>query len=118
MYSRSFSADSQGGSWPGGSRSHMICQAYTVGPATTLFIEQLWNRAAQEAYWQSLEVFEVARWYSPQRVERAITRLLDDKAAGLDALRFVLVEELDRLSQRPDTDLYGQLAFPFFRNRA
>jgi hypothetical protein len=96
----------------------MISQAYTVGPATALFIEQLWNRAAQEAYWQSLEVFEVARWYSPHRVERAITRLLDDRAAGLDALRFVLVEELDRLSQHPDADLYGQLQFPFSCHRA
>jgi hypothetical protein len=96
----------------------MIRQAYAVGPATSLFIEQLWNRAAQEAYWQSLEVFEVARWYSPHRVERAVTRLLDDRAAGLDALRFVLVEQLDRLSQRPDADLYGQLEFPLFGHRA
>ena len=96
----------------------MIRQAYTVGPATALFIEQLWNRAAQEAYWKSLELFEVARWYSPQRVERAIVRLLDDRTAGLDALRFVLVEELDRLSQPPDADLYGQLELPFFRRRA
>ena len=118
MCNRSFSADPQDWSWPGGSRSQTIRQAYTVGPATALFIEQLWNRAAQEAYWQSLEVFEVARWYSPHRVERAITRLLDDRAAGLDALRFVLVEELDRLSQRPDADLYGQIEFPFFRRRA
>jgi hypothetical protein len=55
----------------------MIRRAYTFGPATALFIEQLWNRAAQEAYWQTLELFEVARWYSPQRVERAITRLLE-----------------------------------------
>ena len=96
----------------------MIRQAYTVGPATALFIEQLWNRAAQEAYWKSLELFEVTRWYSPQRVERAITRLLDDRAAGLDALRFVLVEELDRLSQRSNADLYGKLEFPFLRHRA
>ena len=95
----------------------MIRQAYTVGPATALFIEQLWNRASQEAYWQSLEVFEVARWYSPQRVERAINRLLDNSAAGFDALRFVLVEELDRLSQRPDADLHGQLQFPFSCHR-
>ena len=118
MCNRSFSADSYDWSWPGGSRSQMIRQAYTVGPATSLFIEQLWNRASQEAYWQSLKVFEIARWYSPHRVERAITRLLDARAAELDALRFVLVEELDRLSQRPDADLYGQIEFPFFRRRA
>ncbi len=118
MCNRSFSADCQDRSWSGGSRTQMIRQAYTIGPATALFIEQLWDRAVQEAYWQSLEVFEVVRWYSPQRVERAITRLLDDGAAGFDTLRFVLVEELDRLSQRPDADLYGQLVFSFFRRRA
>ena len=103
------------GSWAGRSRCQMIRQAYTVGPATAWFIEGLWDQAVQEAYWQSLEVFQVARCYSPQRVERALIRLLDRRAAGLDALRFVLVEELDRLSGRPDADLYGQIEFPFMR---
>jgi transposase len=97
-------------------------QAYKVGRrgvgSELQSFEQLWNRASQEAYWQSLEVFEVARWYSPHRVERAIARLLDDRAAGLDALRFVLIEELDRLCPRPDANLHGQLEFPFYRHRA
>jgi hypothetical protein len=96
----------------------MLRQAYTVGPATVWFIEELWNQAVQEAYWQSLEVFQVAHWHSPQRVERALTRLLDRRAAGLDALRFVLAEELDRLTERPDADLYGQIEFPFMRSPA
>ena len=103
------------GSWAGRSRCQMIQQAYTMGPATVWFIDGLWDQAVQQAYWQSLEVFQVARWYSPQRVERAFTGLLDRRAAGLDALRFVLVEELDRLSERPDTDLYGQIELPFMR---
>lgn len=126
MCNPSSSADSLGqphedggiGNWAGRSRCQMIQQAYTVGPATAWFIEGLWNQAVQEAYWQSLEVFQVARWYSPQRVERALTRLLDRRAAGLATLHFVLVEELDRLSERPDADLYGQLVFPFMRRPA
>jgi hypothetical protein len=105
-------------SWAGRSRCQMIQQACTVGPATACFIDRLWDQALQEAYWQSLEVFQVARWHSPQRVERALTRILDRRAAGLDALRFVLVEELDRLSERPDADLYGQIEFPFMRGAA
>jgi hypothetical protein len=122
MCNPSFSADPHEdagiGSWAGRSRSQMIHQAYTVGPATAWFIEGLWNQAVQEAYWQSLEVFQLARWYSPQRVERALIRLLHRKAAGLDALHFVLAEELDRLTERPDADLYGQIEFPFMRSPA
>jgi hypothetical protein len=122
MCNPSFSADPHEddgiGNWAGRSRGQMIQQAYTVGPATAWFIEGLWNQAVQEAYWQSLEVFQVASWYTQQRVERALTRLLYRKAAGLDALRFVLAEELDRLCERSDADLYGQIEFPFMRGPA
>jgi hypothetical protein len=122
MCNPSFSADlyedDGNGTWAGHFRGQMLRQAYTVGPATAWFIEGLWNQAVQEAYWQSLEVFQVAHWHSPQRVERALTRLLYRQEAGLDALRFVLAEELDRLTERPDADLYGQIEFPFMRSLA
>ncbi len=122
MCNPSFSADPHEddgiGNWAGRFRGQMLRQAYTVGPATAWFIEGLWNQAVQEAYWQSLEVFQVAYWHSPQRVELALTRLLDRGTTGLDALRFVLAEELDRLTERPDADLYGQIEFPFMRSPA
>jgi hypothetical protein len=104
------------GTWAGRSRCAMIQQAYAVGPATVWLIDRLWNLAAQEAYWQSLEVFQFATRYSPTRVERAVLRLMDRVEAGLNQLRFVLARELDRLSEPRDADLQGQLMFPFMRS--
>jgi hypothetical protein len=103
--------------WAGQSHHEVIAQAYAIGPATVCFIEQLWRQAAQEAYWQSLEVFQFARWYSPQRLERAVNRILDRAIGGSALLRFVLEEELDLLEHRPDADLRGQLVFPFMGSR-
>ena len=105
------------GTWAGRSRWAMIHQAYAVGPATVWLIDRLWNLAAQEAYWQSLEVFQFAAQYSPTRVERAVIRLMDREQAGLNQLRFVLAQELDRLSDCRDADLQGQLTFPFMRSQ-
>jgi hypothetical protein len=58
-------------------------------------------------------VFQFARWYSPQRPERAVTRILDRAIGELALLRFVLEQELDLLEYRTDADLRGQLVFPF-----
>lgn len=107
--------DFAGVRWAGQSHREVIVQAYAVGPATVCFIEQLWKQAAQEAYWQSLEVFQFARWYSPQRLERAANRILDRAIGGLALLRFVLEQELDLLEYRVDADLCGQMMFPFMR---
>jgi hypothetical protein len=104
------------GNWAGHSRCAMIQQAYAVGPATVWLIDRMWNLAAQEAYWQSLEVFQFTARYSPTRVERAVLRLMDREEAGLNQLRFVLARELDCLSECWDADLQGQLMFPFMRS--
>lgn len=109
--------DFAGVRWVGQSHREVIAQAYAVGPATVCFIEQLWKQAAQEAYWQSLEVFQFARWYSPQRLERAANRILDRAIGGLALLRFVLEQELDFLEYRTDADLRGQLVFPFMGSK-
>lgn len=101
--------------WAGQSNREVIAQAYAVGPATVCFIEQLWKQAAQEASWQSLEVFPFARWDSPQRLERAANRILDRAIGGLALLRFVLEEQLDLVEYRADADLCGQMMFPFMR---
>jgi hypothetical protein len=95
----------------------MIRQAYQVGPYTVWFIQRLWDQAALEVYWQSLEVFQYARWYSPQRVERAANRAISHGLPGLDGLLFILEQELDRLSERRDTDFSGQLTFAFMGER-
>jgi len=98
----------------GRSRDEMIRRAYAVGPTTACLIERLWDQAALQARWDSLEVLQFARWYSCQRVERAAIRLLNRGAGGrLDVLRLVLEEELDLLTERRDADLAGQLVFPF-----
>jgi hypothetical protein len=104
------------GIWAERSRWAMIQQAYAVGPATVWLIDRLWNLAAQEAYWQSLEVFQFAARYSSTRVERAVIRLMDREQAGLNQLRFILAQELDRLSERREADLQGQLTFPFMQS--
>jgi hypothetical protein len=93
----------------------MIRQAYTVGPATALFIADLWDRATLHAYWDSLDVLQLPRWYSCRRVERAAHRLLIPGLKGrLDVLRWILEEKLDFASQN-NADLNGQLVFPFAR---
>ena len=87
-----------------------------MGPATALFITDLWNRATQYAHWDSLFIMQLSRWYSCRRVERATHRLLTRGASGrLDLLRRVLEEQLDLLDERCDADLDGQLVFPFDR---
>lgn len=92
----------------------MLRQAYAVGPVTVSFIERLWDQAVLEAYWDSLDVLQLARWYSFPRVERAAKRLLNRGAGGrLDLLRWLLEQELDVVSDRGDADLAGQLVFPF-----
>jgi hypothetical protein len=101
--------------WAGQSKQQMIRQAYSVGPYTVWFIQRLWDQAGLEVYWQSLEVFQYARWYSAQRVERAVNRAISYGVGGLDGLRFILEQELDRLSEHPDAEASGQLRFPFMR---
>jgi len=97
-------------------RDEMIRQAYTVGPATALFIADLWDRATLHAYWESLDVLQLPVLYSCPRVERAAHRLLIPGLKGrLDVLRWILEEKLDFASQRDDADLSGQLVFPFAR---
>jgi len=103
--------------WAGQSREQMIRQAYDVGPYTVWFIQRLWDQAAVEMYWQSLEVFQYARWYSSERLERAVNRAISHRVGGLDGLRFILEKELDLLSERPDEDVSGQLVFPFMREQ-
>lgn len=103
--------------WAGQSKEHMIRQAYAVGPYTVWFIQRLWDQAAVEVYWQSLEVFQFARWYSAQRLERAANRAISHGLQGLDGLRFILEQELDRMCERRDTDVSGQLVFPFMREK-
>lgn len=100
--------------WEGGARQQMIQQALAIGPNTLCFVMRLWDRAARHAYWDSLEVFQLARWYSRPRVERAARRLLNRGMQGeLQTLRFVLEEELDLLTERRDAELAGQLLLPF-----
>jgi len=94
----------------------MIRQAYTVGPATALFIADLWDRATLHAYWDSLDVLQLPALYSCCRVERAAHRLLTRGIRGrLGVLRWILEEELDFASHRDDAQLNGQLVFPFAR---
>jgi len=96
----------------------MIRRAYIVGPATALFITDLWDRATQHAHWDSLFIMQLSRWYSCRRVERATQRLLTRGASGrLDLLRRVLEEKLDLLGERGEAELDGQLVFPFDRPR-
>jgi len=103
--------------WAGQSREQMIRQAYAVGPYTVWFIQRLWDQAALEVYWQSLEVFQLARWHSAERLERAVNRAISRGLQGLDGLRFILEQELDLLSERRDADVSGQLVFPFMREQ-
>ena len=101
--------------WAGQSREQMIRQAYGVGPYTVWFIQRLWDQAGLEVYWQSLEVFQFARWNSPQRVEGAVNRAISHGVGGLDGLRFILEQQEDCLGEHPDAELFGQLTFPFMR---
>jgi hypothetical protein len=41
---------------------------------------------------------------------------MDREQAGLNQLRFILAQELDRLSERREADLQGQLTFPFMQS--
>ena len=94
----------------------MIRQPYTVGPATVLFITDLWDRATLHAYWDSLDVLQLPGLFSCPRVERAAHRLLTPGLRGrLDVLRWILEEKLDFASQSDSADLNGQLVFPFAR---
>ena len=90
----------------------MIRQAYEIGPHTVLFTEGLWREAVQEAAWSSLDLFQLVRWYSVQRVEQAIARALRYGVRGIDGLRSILEEGLDQLERPEDADLYGQLLLP------
>jgi hypothetical protein len=101
--------------WSEQSKEQLIRQAYAVGPYTVLFIQRLWDQAGQEVYWQSLEVFQYANRYSDARVERALDRAIPHGLGGLEGLRFILQQEVDRLSEHPDAELCGQLTFPFMR---
>lgn len=103
--------------WAGQSKEQMIRQAYAVGPYTVWFIQRLWDQAGLEVYWQSLEVFQYARWYSPERVERALNRAISHGVGGLDGLRFILEQRQDCFTEHPDAELSGQLTFPFMRKR-
>jgi hypothetical protein len=103
--------------WSGQSPEHMIRQAYGVGPYTAWFIQRLWDQAAFDVYGQSLEVFQYARWYSAERIERAVNRAISHGVEGLEGLRFILEQELDLLSECRDADVSGQLVFPFMREQ-
>ena len=97
-----------------GQRHHqdMIREAWHVGPHTVLFIDRLWQDAYQEATWSSLNLLQLARWYSKDRVELAIARALSHGIRGIAGLRYILEHGLDRLHRRQDEDLYGQLLLP------
>lgn len=90
----------------------MIRQAYEIGPHTVLFIQELWREAVQEATWNSLNLFQLVRWYSVQRVEQAIDRAMRHGVRGIQGLRYILEEELDQLERREDAELNGQLLLP------
>jgi hypothetical protein len=103
--------------WEGHYRNQLIRQAHGVGPYTVEFIQRLWDQAALEIYWNSLEVFQWARWHSAQRVERAIHRALSYGLTGLTGLRFILEQELDRLPICSNADVAGQRVFPFMQDQ-
>ncbi|MAE16907.1 MAG: hypothetical protein CL911_05645 [Deltaproteobacteria bacterium] len=90
----------------------MICQAYEIGPHTVLFTEGLWREAVQEATWNSLDLFQLVRWYSIQRVERAIAQAMHYGVRRIEGLRYILEEGLDEYERREDADLDGQLLLP------
>jgi hypothetical protein len=78
-------------------KEQVIRSAYTVGPATVMFLQDLWGRAALRAYWDSLEVLTCARWYSHQRMERAIKWAWQYGIDTVAGLRAVLEEQLDEV---------------------
>ena len=94
-------------------KEQVIKSAYTVGPATVMFLHDLWGRAALRAYWDSLEVLTCARWYSHQRMERAIKWAWQYGIDTVAGLRAVLEEQLDEVPVNAQRELSGQLLFPF-----
>jgi len=92
-------------------RDRLMRQAYEVGPETVLLIERLWKEALQQATWCSLELFDLARFYSARRLERAIAHAVARGLADLNGLRTILEENLD-ISEGQSTDPYRQLLLP------
>jgi len=96
-----------------GSQQFILHQGSLLGPCAAWFIRTLWAQAAQHAYQESLQLLDYAHRYTPQRLERACERALLYHLEGLQALRFILAEDLDQLRPRPDADAPGQLMLPF-----
>jgi len=94
-------------------KGEVIRSAHAVGPATVLFLQDLWGRAALRAYWDSLEVLMCARWYSAQRMERAIKWAWQYGIETVAGLRAILEEQLDEMPANAEREVNGQLLFPF-----
>ncbi len=88
-----------------------------LGPCAAYFLRNLWVQATRSAEQQSTELLGYAHRYSPQRLERACERALLCRLVGLEAIRFILAEDLDRLDSRADADLDGQLLLPLYPQR-
>lgn len=82
-------------------REKILRRADEVGPETVLFIERLWREAVQEANWASLDLFDMVRWYSASRIERAIAHAVARGLEDMAGLRYILEEDLDLREERP-----------------
>ena len=80
-----------------------------VGPATAYLARRLIESATRDACQRCLSLLCHARSFTPLRVERAALRLLDHGLEDLEALRFLLEQDLDTLVARVDAEFDGQL---------
>jgi hypothetical protein len=80
-----------------------------IGPATAYLARRLIESATRDACQRCLSLLCYARWFNPLRVERAALRLMDHGPEDLEALRFLLEQDLDTLVGRVDAELDGQL---------
>ena len=96
-----------------GAEQFILHHAALLGPCAAWFVRSLWERAAHQAYQDSVQLLSLAHRYTPQRLERACELALVYNLDSLPALRLIFAEQLDRFPLRPDADLSGQLLLPF-----
>jgi transposase len=99
----------------GWSRGYFLSKAYEIGDATAQAIDRVMKEKqhVQQGFNAALGILQLAKSYTPQRLEAACARALYYKYVSVKTLRTILDEKLDKVplqtkTQPSQTDLFHE----------